>query len=328
MRKPRIKSEGESYYHIVSRCALKNYLLNGNDKSMFVRMMRKIAFFSGVEVINYCVMDNHFHILVHVPDDPEPTEEVLIKRIGVLYGDLHAADLQEHWKVLRKSKQFKTLEEEQFVFKRRMGDITPFVQNLKQRFSTWYRANHGRLTGTIWEGRFYSTLVEGSIETLSTISAYIDLNPVRAGIVSDPKDYKWSGYASAIKGDSTAMEGITHIYDKTASHTAFTTYAKDYRMKLYVDGRDVIEPEKVQEVIDKKGELPLSVILRCKIRYFSYGAIIGSKEFVDDQFEKHRNLFSPKRKTGARGIGMCKEWNGLRLCSVRNLHKSPITFQG
>jgi REP element-mobilizing transposase RayT len=326
MRKPRIKSEGESYYHIVSRCALRNYLLDGNDKSMFVRMMRKIAIFSGLEIINYCVMDNHFHILVHVPDASEPTEDVLIKRIGVLYGDLHAADLKERWKHLRKMNQIQTLEEEQAVFKRRMGDITPFVQNLKQRFSTWYRANHGYITGTIWEGRFGSTLVEGTIETLSTISAYIDLNPVRAGIVDDPADYKWAGYASALNGDSKAMEGIAHIYDKRAEFSTFTEHIKDYRLKLYVTGSDAIESEKVQEVIDKRVELPVSVILRCKIRHFTHGAIIGSRDFVDEQFEKHRSIFGPKRKTGARGIGMCKEWNGLRLCSARDLRKSSITF--
>ena len=327
MRKPRVKNIGESYYHIVSRCIFSQFLLGDTDKDMFVKMMRTIAYFSGIDILNYCVMDNHFHLLVHVPEPSKPTEALLLKRISALYGRLHAGDLKSRWYELKKQNRPDIVEEEQAAFIRRMGDITPFMQCLKQRYSAWYRARHDYKQGTMWEGRFRSTLVEGTSETLSSISAYIDLNPVRAGIVDDPKDYKWAGFANALKGDSKSMEGIAKMYDKTASDTSFADLAKEYRLKLYVRGSDAIEPEKVQEVIDEKGELPLSVILRCKIRHFTHGAIIGSKDFVNEEFEKHRSLFNPKRKTGARGIGLCKEWNGLRLCSVRELKKSPFTFK-
>jgi hypothetical protein len=66
-----------------------------------------------------------------------------------------------------------------------------------------------RFLGTLWEGRFKSVLVEGTGQTLSTMAAYIDLNPVRAGIVKDPADYRWSGYAEAVEepiGDRLSIQ--------------------------------------------------------------------------------------------------------------------------
>ena len=53
---------------------------------------------------------------------------------------------------------------------------------LKQRFTQWFNRQRGR-KGTLWEERFKSVLVEGTGEVLATMAAYIDLNPVRAGIV-------------------------------------------------------------------------------------------------------------------------------------------------
>ena len=326
MRKPRIKNDGEGYYHIVSRSAMQNFILGDDDKTMFVKMLRRIAYFSGLEVLNYCVMDNHFHLLIHVPKPVEITEAMLIYRIKALYGDDHAKLTKERWSAYRKGKHFKRLEEEQAMLKRRMGDITPFTQNLKQRFSIWHHAHHGR-TGTVWDSRFGSTLVEGTATSLSTVSAYIDLNPVRAGIVDDPKDYKWSGYGAALNGNSDAMLGIARIYDPDAKISSFKKSVEAYREKLYISGTDVLSPEKIQEVIDTKGELPLPVLLRCKVRHFTYGAIFGSKEFVEAEFQKHKYAFSIGRKTGARGIGLCKNWDGIKLYAARDLQKKPVTYQ-
>jgi hypothetical protein len=54
-------------------------------------------------------------------------------------------------------------------------------------------------TGTLWEERFKSVIVESGMAT-RTMAAYTDLNPVRAGIVKDPADYHWSSYGEAVGG--------------------------------------------------------------------------------------------------------------------------------
>ena len=56
----------------------------------------------------------------------------------------------------------------------------------------------------IWEERFGSVVVEEEERALRTMAAYIDLNPVRAGMVLNPADYRWSGYAEAMAGKARA----------------------------------------------------------------------------------------------------------------------------
>lgn len=292
---------------------------------MFVKMMRRAEFFCGVEILSYCVMDNHFHILVHVPKQGEITEHMLLERCRVLYEAKKFNAIKKRWKELREKRMDAVVELEQDKMRARMGDITPFMQTLKQRFAKWMRETHG-YEGTIWQGRFGSTLIEGAGEALSTVAAYIDLNPVRAKIVEDPKDYTWSGFASALKGNAKSMRGISRIFDTEASAPDFIkSYAGTYREKLYLEGLDNFAPQKVQEVLDVHGKLPLAVLLRCKFRFFSYAGILGSKEFVEAQFEKHRSHFSTNRKKGAQSVGYCENWGEQKLFSARKLRKAPIT---
>ncbi len=56
------------------------------------------------------------------------------------------------------------------------------MKELKQRFSRWYNRQTGRF-GTLWAERFKSVLVEDHPANVETLAAYIDLNPVRAGLV-------------------------------------------------------------------------------------------------------------------------------------------------
>ena len=71
---------------------------------------------------------------------------------------------------------------------RRFCNLPVFVKELKERFSRWYNKHHNR-RGTLWMERFKSVLVEDG-EALRTMAAYTDLNPLRAGMVKDPKDYR------------------------------------------------------------------------------------------------------------------------------------------
>ena len=73
-------------------------------------------------------------------------------------------------------------------FRKRMHDISIFIKELKGRFAQWYNRRHGR-SGVLWTGRFKSVLLQDD-QTVTIIAAYIDLNPVRAGLCEDPKEYR------------------------------------------------------------------------------------------------------------------------------------------
>ena len=60
--------------------------------------------------------------------------------------------------------------------------------------------------------------------------------------------------------------------------------------------------QRIEEEVTKGGHLPIWKVLRCRIRYFSDGAVLGSQTFVDSYFERERSRFGAKRETGARKL--------------------------
>lgn len=77
-----------------------------------------------------------------------------------------------------------------------------YVRNFNRRYSR---------TGTLFDGRFKSCLVQNSRYVLTCLR-YIELNPVRAGIVTDPGDYPWSSYKSHAFGLNIAMQSVHQSY--------------------------------------------------------------------------------------------------------------------
>lgn len=75
---------------------------------------------------------------------------------------------------------------------RREGAISSMMQYLGRYYVRYFNLTYQR-TGTLWEGRFHSCPVQSERYVLAC-QRYIELNPVRAGMVSDPADYKWSSY--------------------------------------------------------------------------------------------------------------------------------------
>jgi hypothetical protein len=111
----------------------------------------------------------------------------------VLYGESEAKNIRIELEKLRSEKNFAMADRLLRKYTYRMHDLSQFMKSLMQRVTMSYNKRHDR-RGHLWEERFKSLLVEGHRNALSMISAYIDLNAVRAGLVKDPKDYRYCGY--------------------------------------------------------------------------------------------------------------------------------------
>ena len=181
-----------------------------------MQMMRKYERFYGVRVMTYCVMSNHFHILVEVPKRREvmPSDEELLAEIKRIYSV--EAFIQVRWQLeqFRKIGATEAAEALRDSFFKRMWDVSFFMKSLKQRFSAWYNKKAARY-GTLWEQRFRSVLVQSG-DALMTMAAYIDLNPIRAGMVEKPEDYRWSGYSEAMAGRRTARGALAAVVETHA----------------------------------------------------------------------------------------------------------------
>jgi hypothetical protein len=177
-----------------------------------------------------------------------------------------------------------------------------------------------------------SVQVEDNETAMRTIAAYIDLNPVRAGVVQDPKDYRWSGYGEAVAGIASSRAGLTHLV-KTECGDDSETATWDqiqaiYRCWLYEEGQEVrsddgqvirrgFSAQTSEMVINRQqGAIARSVLVKARVRHFTEGMAIGSKAFLEAICQARRNVFPPKRIDGARRIQGVR-WGGLM--SMRDL---------
>jgi REP element-mobilizing transposase RayT len=310
----------------------RQFLFGPEEKEHFVSLLHKQARFCQLEVLTYCVMSNHFHLLILVPQKPEqlPSDEELFHHLescGV--SSIRLADLKQklaHWTQLGATEEIKALQESYW---NRCWDLSFFMKGLKQEFTQWFNRKHHR-KGTLWEERFKSVLVEGEGEVLLTMAAYIDLNPIRAGLVEDPKEYRWCGYAEAVGGGEAAHAGIVKMAGGPEP-------LERYRELLYMGameqgvsqaGRPMrrgLTRERIEEVLGKKGKLSVSEMLTCRVRYFCDGAILGSQGFVEKVFAQNRDRYGSKRKTGARKM---RYVDSPHLYTLRDLRVSVIKPSG
>ena len=322
-------------YHCVSRVVGREKVFGRPEKEQFVRFLRLYEAFSRVRVRAYCVMDNHFHVLVEVPPRPEETmgDAEFLEHLGLIYSELKVAEVRQQLQMRRDAgddagaEQFK---QEKFLY--RLWDLSEFMKVLKGRFTQWFNKRHGR-KGTLWEERFKSVLVEDG-STARVMSAYIDLNPVRAGLVDDPARYRWSSYGAAVAGDRRARAGIERTMTEFEEEVCFVAGRVDwrrvagmYRVILVTDGeeryavvgsgeeqelrvvRRGVSKDAVEREQARGGKMGRFEMLRHRLRQAVDGLVWGSEEFVNAMFEARRELFGPKRRDGARRVkGTSGDW--------------------
>jgi putative transposase len=291
-----------------------------------------------VQVLTYCLLSNHFHVLVRVPAKENLPDSELLRRYRLLYPSDTALTRQHNGRrfapdpIASPERLLAAGGEPAADLRRsllkRMADVSEFMKTLKQRFSVWYNRTHQRY-GTLWAERFKSLLVEDESYALATVAAYIDLNPVRAGLVTDPKDYRWCGYGEAVgEGASRIRRGLQGVL----GGGDWRAVLRDYRMILFGKGTTPkgdgspageIPWEEARQVLNDGGHLPATTVLRCRVRYFSDGAALGSPGFVAQALRTYQKLTGRRsRQQSPRPIGGSEQWNDLT--SLRGLRREAF----
>lgn len=228
--------QGQSaVYHVFCQAADNRHHLTEIPPHVFLTLLNKQASFCGVEVLAYCLMSSHFHLLVRVPDQAAAIDnELLLQRYRGLYGGQKVP-----FSSLRPEALEKLLTENgpdaQSKYQRilqRMHDLRPFMRELKQRLGIWFNHRQGN-RGTLWKERYKHAVIEDHPAALSVAAAYIDLNPVRAKLVSDPGEYLYNSYGAAIRGDSEARRGYEKLY---RDGRGWEQLKEEYRLVLFGTG--------------------------------------------------------------------------------------------
>jgi len=201
------------FYHICSRTVRKAFLC-GVDKetgasyehrrSWIEKRLFKLVQVFAIDICAHTVMHNHLHLVLHVDSEQVKnwsTDDVLQRWHKLFKGTL-LTQKYTNKQPLDKFQQA-MVESTADIYKQRLIDISWFMRSLNEPIAR--QANReDQCTGHFWEGRFKSQalLDEGA---LLSCMAYVDLNPIRAGIAPTPEQSNFTSIQlrikAAIKGD-------------------------------------------------------------------------------------------------------------------------------
>ena len=220
-------------HHLTSRIAHRAYFLKEDERNDFIDLMLRVSVFSGVELLGWCVLDNHFHIFVYLPVPPVLSDEEVLARFRQLKGDSFRLRTDESDDRIvneyeRTGAECQTpraslgpgCEEARAKLirsiRRRMYSIAESMRMIKMWFSDAYNERNCH-KGTMWEAvygdRFLVMPEEGeSLDDLRDILAYVHLNSVRAAVADSFDGYPWSSYSAFRRGECMAVAAIRRLY--------------------------------------------------------------------------------------------------------------------
>jgi len=281
-----IISEEQAVYHVMSRTALPEFPMKAVECDFLLGLIKRFSGLYFTEILGFCLMGNHFHLLVKMLPESDFSNEDVKKRIEEFYGDDYAFPKGQL-----------------SYFKTKLSSLSEFMRDIKVNFTRFYNRRHNR-RGYFWGDRFKSVIVDKG-ETLVNCLAYIDLNPLRAGIVKKPEEYRWSsiGYHMQTKNKDKFLStdfGLMEFNVKSEKERV-----RRYRRYMYhagsIDRPDkgkvkVIDPRLLKKEKRKGFKITHASRLRYRTRYFTDSGIIGSKEFVSTHYKQFKHLFKSKNE--------------------------------
>ena len=295
-RLPRLLvSDRPTVYHVMSRTALPGLPFDAVDKDDFLARLKTLSRVYFSEVLGFCLMDNHFHLLVrmfpedHVPDAELPERYRRKYGEGTCFPETRSQELREKW-----------------------ASLPEFVRELKQSFSRKFNKRKGR-RGYLWDDRYKSVVVQDGDALLNCL-AYIDLNPIRAGMVKRPEEYRWCSLGYHVQ---TGNRG--GLLSQEFGHGDMGVGRKErlrfYRQFVYETGAvdtgkggslddGVVERERVRNYV--LGDVD---VFRYRCRNFVDSGVIGTKEYVQEMSARLRARVPGRTKRAPHpfkgGDGLC-----------------------
>ncbi len=202
------------YYHVFSRCVRRAFLCGVDQYSgrsyehrrgWIEDRLRALACLFSIDVCAYAVMSNHYHLVVKLcPDQAKDwsDDEVLTRWTALFKGPL-LVQRYRAGEVLDAAETL-TLKSITSVLRSRLTSLSWFMKCLNEPIARQANAEDG-CTGHFWEARFQSQALR-SDRALMTAMAYVDLNPVRAGIAKTPENSGYTSIRTRTQGLDTPAE--------------------------------------------------------------------------------------------------------------------------
>jgi REP element-mobilizing transposase RayT len=276
-----VRNDRPTIYHVVSRTALPGLPITVQDKDYLLSLIRKLSTLYCTDILGFCIMGNHFHLVCRMYPASEVSDAEIQRRCKAYYGEDQMI-AGEHLESYRE----------------RLTSLGAFIKDIKQSFTRYYNRRTGR-KGFFWGERFKSVIVEEG-RTLVNLLAYVDLNPIRAGIVEKLEEYKWCSLGYHIqtgnKEDLLSVDFGLRDWEEHDSRGIVRKYREFVYEKGAVDaGKGAVIDQKVVEKERKRNyRVSRTDRFRYRSRYFTDSGIIGSKAFVGEVFDRVKHLLGSK----------------------------------
>lgn len=294
--------------HIYSKLAGGELLLGAEEKEHLLSMIERFKSGFFVTVHEFAIMSNHFHLVISEggQDAHNATKEDLLERYRNIYG--HNAE-PPIGRQLASGRFIPDPDGGLERLRRRLGSVSSFIQEIKQRFTLWYNLKHKR-KGYLWGGRFGASLVERGDAALVT-GGYLNLNPVRAKIAKTPDEYRWCGLGLRARDRKRAQRLLTPMPvqpgERLLNEAEYRLFVYRYGGKNIPD-KGSISFQQVAEVEVHCGRIGILDLTRYRIRNLSEGFALGSQEFI--------SLIQKKTENPAVKVQRIRQ--GLALYCTRN----------
>jgi REP element-mobilizing transposase RayT len=206
-RKVLISLADTPYYHITSRCVRRAYLCGVDHYSgqsyehrrqWIVDRIRLLSSLFAIDICAYAVMSNHYHLVLKLCPEQlsDLSDDQVIERWCALFKGPLLIQRYRSGEGLSAPEQ-STVGDIINVWRGKLSSISWFMRCLNQPIAR--QANlEDKCTGKFWESRFTSQALKTE-EALLSCMAYVDLNPVRAGIATSPETSSYTSIQERIK---------------------------------------------------------------------------------------------------------------------------------
>lgn len=255
-RKFQVSLQDTPYYHCVARCVRRAWLWGvdeyaGKDyshrKGWVIDRLRELSALFAIDICAYAVMSNHYHVVMVVDAKraKQWDEETIIQRWTTLFrlpsvvqryrsGGVSLAEEDEAKRIIE-------------LWRQQLTDISWFMRCLNEHLARRANAEDG-CTGRFWEGRFKSQALLDEAGLL-TAMAYVDLNPIRAGIAATPEASEFTSIYERIQAmrSPATRTSLRAFRDQGSPESTLSINLNDYLSLVDWTGRAIRD--------DKRGQI-------------------------------------------------------------------------
>ncbi|WP_439135458.1 transposase [Pseudomaricurvus sp.] len=215
-RKQLISPSDTPFYHCVSRCVRRAFLC-GTDavtaqsyehrRQWIENRIRLLSSLFAIDICAYAVMSNHYHLVVKLNSSDDWSDQEIMDRWLTLYKGPILVQRFRNGEALGQAEK-DSVSQIIAVWRKRLQDLSWFMKCLNEPIARMANVEDN-CTGHFWESRFKSQALLTE-EALLACMAYVDLNPIRAGIAKTPETSEYTSIQERIQPKLNLADAIKH----------------------------------------------------------------------------------------------------------------------